>query len=80
VVESPQRCYTDILAAALLSEPESAEGGLWGHLKRTVLANVLFETMKDLVAAFCRGVSRVNGHRNKMGFIFEHDDVKTRAA
>ncbi len=53
---------------------------LWGHLKRTVLANVLFETMKDLVAAFCRGVSRVNGQRNKMGFIFEHDDVKTRAA
>jgi len=53
---------------------------LWGHLKRTVLANVLFETMNDLVAAFCRGVSRVNGQRNKMGFIFDHDDVKTKAA
>lgn len=31
---------------------------LWGHLKRTVLANVLFRTMDDLVAAFRRGVIR----------------------
>ncbi len=53
---------------------------LWGHLKRTVLANVLFETMNDLVAAFCRGVGRVNGRRNKMGFIFDHDDVNVKAA
>jgi hypothetical protein len=45
-----------------------------------VLANVLFETMSDLVAAFCRGVSRVNGRRNKMGFIFDHDDVNKKAA
>jgi transposase len=53
---------------------------LWGHLKRTVLANVLFETMNDLVTAFCRGVSRVNGRRNKMGFIFDHDDVNKKVA
>jgi transposase len=53
---------------------------LWGHLKRTVIANVLFETMGDLVAAFRRGLNKVNGRRNKMGFIFDHDDVKTRAA
>jgi transposase len=53
---------------------------LWGHLKRTVIANVLFETMDDLVTAFRRGVSKVNGHRNRMGFIFDHDDVKTKAA
>ena len=53
---------------------------LWGHLKRTVLANVLFETMNDLVVAFCRGVSRVNGRRNKMGFIFDHDDINRKAA
>jgi len=53
---------------------------LWGHLKRTVLANVLFKTMNDLVAAFCRGVSQINGRRNKMGFIFDHDDVKRKAA
>ena len=48
---------------------------LWGHLKRTVLANVLFKSMEDLVAAFRCGVGRINGHRNKMDFIFDHDDV-----
>lgn len=53
---------------------------LWGHLKRTVLANVLFKTMDDLVAAFRRGVGRVNGHRDRMGFMFDHDDVYKKAA
>jgi transposase len=53
---------------------------LWGHIKRTVLANVLFVTMDDLVAAFRRGVARINGHRNKMDFIFNHDDVHKKAA
>jgi transposase len=48
---------------------------LWGHLKRTVLANVLFETLNDLAAAFRKGVGRVNGHRDRMGFMFDHDDV-----
>lgn len=51
---------------------------LWGHLKRTVLANVLFETLDDLVAAFRRGVFRINGHRDRMGFMFDHDDVLGR--
>jgi hypothetical protein len=49
-------------------------------IKRTVLANVLFVTMDDLVAAFRRGVARINGHRNKMDFIFNHDDVQKKAA
>jgi len=53
---------------------------LWGHLKRTVLANVLFKNLHDLVAAFRRGVGRINGHRNKMGFMFDHDDVQKNAA
>jgi len=53
---------------------------LWGHLKRTVLANVLFQTINDLVSAFCRGVGRINGHRDKMGFVFNHDDVQLRKA
>lgn len=52
---------------------------LWGHLKRTVLANVLFATMEDLVAAFRCGVGRINGHRERMGFIFDHDDVHRKA-
>jgi len=44
---------------------------LWGHLKRTVLANVLFRTLDDLAAAFRRGVGRINGHRDRMGFMFD---------
>ena len=48
---------------------------LWGHLKRTVLANVLFETLDDLTAAFRKGVGRVSGHRDRMGFMFDHDDA-----
>lgn len=48
---------------------------LWGHLKRTVLANVLFDSIGDLVQAFRRGVARINGHRDKMGFMYDHDDV-----
>lgn len=53
---------------------------LWGHLKRTVLANVLFATLDDLVTAFRRGVSRVNGHKDRMGFMFDHDELHKKAA
>ena len=53
---------------------------LWGHLRRTILANVLFRTIEDLVAAFRTGVTRINGRRDKMGFMFDHDDVRTKAA
>jgi transposase len=48
---------------------------LWGHLKRTVLANVLFTSLDELVAAFRNGVARINGHRDRMGFMFDHDDL-----
>jgi transposase len=53
---------------------------LWGHLKRTVLANVLFQSLDELVGAFRRGVGQVNGHRERMGFMFDHDDVLGKAA
>ena len=48
---------------------------LWGHLKRTIIANVMFTTIDDLVVAFRRGVGQINGHRDKMGFMFDHDDL-----
>ena len=48
---------------------------LWGHLKRTVLANVLYENLDDLVAAFRLGASRLTGNRERMGFMFNHDDL-----
>jgi len=48
---------------------------LWGHLKRTVLANVLYQDLGDLVAAFRKGVRRITGNRDHMGFMFDHDDL-----
>jgi transposase len=48
---------------------------LWGHLKRTVLANVLYDTLADLVAAFRKGARRLTGDRERMGFMFDHDDL-----
>ena len=53
---------------------------LWGHLKRTVLANVLFTSLEDLVAAFRRGVGQINGHRQRMGFMFRRRDQVQQAA
>lgn len=48
---------------------------LWGHLKRTVLANVLYRDLDDLVAAFRKGVARITGNRDHMSFMFDHDDL-----
>lgn len=48
---------------------------LWGHLKRTILANVLYTSLDDLVAAFRIGVRRLTGRRERMGFMFNHDDL-----
>lgn len=48
---------------------------LWGHVKRTILSNVLFETLDDLVSAFRDGVRRLTSHRDRMTFMFDHDDL-----
>ena len=48
---------------------------LWGHLKRTVLANVLFQDMEQLEAAARRGLDNIDGQRQRMSFVFNHDDV-----
>lgn len=53
---------------------------LWGHLKRVVLANVLFRDMDELEAAFRGGIERVNARREEMGFIFKHDAFRPRKA
>lgn len=53
---------------------------LWGHLKRTAIANVLFVTLDDLVRAFRKGVTRVNGRRERMGFMFRHDQDNNKQA
>lgn len=49
---------------------------LWGHIKRTVLANVLYQSLDDLVGAFRLGARRLTGQRERMGFMFDHDDLK----
>jgi transposase len=51
---------------------------LWGHIKRTILANVLFGSLNDLVAAFCVGVTHLTGDRSRMSFMFDHDDLISR--
>lgn len=53
---------------------------LWGHLKRTVLANVLYKTIDDLVVAFRKGMGKINGHKDRMGFMFNHDEVHCKRA
>jgi transposase len=53
---------------------------LWGHLKRTVLANVLYTTLDDLVSAFRTGVRRATVKREHMGFMFDHDDLLAEIA
>ena len=52
---------------------------LWGHLNRTALADVLFVTIDDLVRAFRKGVTHVNGRRERMGFMFRHDQGTKQA-
>jgi transposase len=52
---------------------------LWGHLKRTVLANVLYANMADLIAAFKKGATRLTGNRERMTFMFDHDDLMPKS-
>ena len=53
---------------------------LWGHLKRTVLANVLYQSIDDLVHAFRCGIAEINGRRSSMDFIFAYDDYGKKVA
>jgi transposase len=51
---------------------------LWGHLKRTILANVLYQTLDDLIAAFQLGITRINGRRDLMEFMFNHKQTRRK--
>ncbi len=54
---------------------------LCGPLKRTVLAIVRFKTPDERVAAFRKGVSRINAHRDRMGFRLDHEEqMQSKAA
>jgi hypothetical protein len=49
-------------------------------LRASALGLVHSVVIEDLVTAFRRGVAGVNGRRNKMGFMFDHDDVHKKTA
>jgi transposase len=51
---------------------------LWGHLKRTILANVLYTSLHDLTAAFKNGMRRLDGQRDHMGFMFHDEPAITK--
>jgi transposase len=53
---------------------------LWGHLKRTVLANVLYSNIEDLVAAFRKGARQVTSPRARMKFMFTHEEGEPDAS
>jgi transposase len=53
---------------------------LWGHIKRTILANVLFVDLEELVRAFRHGVRYLTGRRSRMSFMFDHDDLTLQKA
>ena len=53
---------------------------LWGPLKRTVFANVLYPSLAALVQALRTGVRRVSGHRERMSLMFRHDDLTATEA
>jgi hypothetical protein len=52
----------------------------WGQLKRTILANMLFKTLDDLIAAFHKGIARINDRRDKTGFMFNHKTPRRQTA
>jgi hypothetical protein len=44
-------------------------------LKRTILANVLYDTLDDLVDAFRHGVARLTANRDKTGFLYDQNHL-----
>jgi transposase len=50
---------------------------LWGHLKRTILANVLFASLADLLRAFRQGIRRLDCRRDRMAFLYHQPKRKT---
>jgi transposase len=43
---------------------------LWGHVKRTFLANVLYRSLADLVKAFQQGVRHLNRKQSHVAFLY----------
>jgi len=43
---------------------------LWGHIKRTFLANVLYQSLNDLMKAFRQGVRYLNRKQSRVSFLY----------
>jgi putative transposase len=43
---------------------------LWGHVKRTFLANVLYQSLDDLLKALKKGLSHLNQKRDRVAFLY----------
>ena len=43
---------------------------LWGHVKRTFLANVLYQSLDDLLKALRRGLRYLNQRRDRVAFLY----------
>lgn len=52
----------------------------WGHMKRTILANVLYHSLDDLELAFRKGAEAIDGRREQMDFVFQHDEICEKLA
>lgn len=53
---------------------------VWGHLNRTVVAKVLYKTLDYRVSAFRQGIRRATVEHERMGFMFDHDDLLAEIA
>jgi hypothetical protein len=79
-VEADRKMFSNSSWLVIRIRPQLTLALVISQTSEAISAGVLFATMDDLVAAFRRGVLHLNGHRNKMGFIFNHDDIHKRAA
>mgnify|MGYP001241964367 CR=1 FL=1 len=49
---------------------------LWGHVKRTFLANVLYQSLDDLLKALRQGLRYLNQGRDRVAFLYTNNQQK----
>jgi transposase len=49
---------------------------LWGHVKRTFLANVLYQSIEDLIKALRQGFRYLNRKQSRVAFLYTHSQPK----
>lgn len=51
---------------------------LWGHVKRTFLANLLYQSLDDLVRAFRQAIGFLNRKQSRVAFLYTNTQKKQR--